>query len=829
MIMRDQLDNDPKFILELGSKISKQHIIACWVAIAVNTIWSLYSYLLYFENNLLYLAVGISISFIIFAAIKLKERLQISPQLLGMIPMFLMTSYFSFTYSHLDLHEFQQFTYIYVAMFLGAGMFLLWSIEYSVITIITTLIANIFFFKLFSSLNFDQIMINGGILSISTAFFMIISIHTRYKSVLRDVYSKIALIDKQEELKKAEAESRLLFSHNPNPMLIYSLDDLSILDVNEIMIEKYGYTKEEFLKMTISQLRKENDAEKLLQDIEDVKNGIEKVSEWIHLQKNGDEIIVEVIAKSIKSLGKKARLVSIKDITESKLIQEKKHESGEEHRLLFENNPVAMFVFSEDTQRILSVNKAAEDKYGYSNEDFLNLQLIDELLYEKLLEIVKSNFNINNEWVHIIKSGDIITLKSETRKINFSGENVILVSLNDITEIKENEKALHRAKKTAEKAKEYQGQFLSNMSHEIRTPMNGITGMSRLLMKTKQTKEQSKYTKAIFTSANNLMVIINEILDFSKIEAGKLTIEKTSFNLKELAHIWEETLNLIAEEQHINFNINIHSDVPNDLIGDPIRLNQIIYNLVGNAIKFSKKGEVSVEIYVKENKQNKVILQFDIIDNGIGIPEDKIDNIFSSFTQASSNTTRKYGGTGLGLTITKQLIELQNGEIWVESEVGKGSTFSFILDYNIGTEKNVDKEPLKEQKNSLKNKLGNLNILLVEDNHINQILAITILEGWGFKVDLAENGEEAVEKVANAQYDLILMDIHMPKMDGYEATLQIRNNLKNTTPIIALTASALASENKKCFKAGMNDFVSKPFDPDVLLTKINHQIKQKKA
>ncbi|MFC2109791.1 response regulator [Bacteroidota bacterium] len=393
----------------------------------------------------------------------------------------------------------------------------------------------------------------------------------------------------------------------------------------------------------------------------------------------------------------------------------------------------------------------------------------------------------------------------------------------DITSGKMFNITLENLVESLKRSKDNQSQFLSNMSHEIRTPMNGILGMTRLLQKTKLVEEQKKYTNAIFTSANNLMVIIDEILDFSKIEAGKLTIEQTTFGIQQKLIIWNETLGISAKEKNIDFGINISDDVPECIIGDPVRLTQIIYNLGGNALKFTKEGKVTINIYVGETRADAIDLRVDVIDDGIGIAEDKLDSIFSSFSQASSNTTRKFGGTGLGLTITKQLIELQNGKIWVESELGKGSTFSFVIPYLIGScDESIKELPQKESK---QNKLKGITVLLVEDNEINQLLATTILEDWNFKVELAENGIEAVKKVKDNSYDIILMDIHMPEMDGYQATVEIRNNLKDNTPIIALTASAQISENEKCFDLGMNDFIAKPFDPELLLEKINTQLK----
>jgi PAS domain S-box-containing protein len=775
--------------------------------------------------------------------------------------------------------------------------------------------------------------------------------------MFRDVLSRNELNKTQEESKKLEEQSRLLFNQNPKPMLIYSLDNLTIIDVNDTIVEDYGYSKDEFLKLKVNDLKPKNKIKKVNQEVIGEREGVNKVTKMLHELKNGKIINVELTGRTIEYNNKEARLVLIKDITKETLIQEqlektlkgltdykialdassivsvadadgtiiyvnkkfceiseytekellgqnhrmlnsghhpkefwtklwntinggkvfharvknktknetyywvdtsiipfmgknnkpyqflvirkditkaklneeKVRESEKDHRLFFENNPTPMFVFSEKTNKILGVNETMKIQYGYSKEEFLNLDLVDRALYNCFLKIINPNSNENNEWSHVVKSGNFIIVKAKTADIYYKKERVKLVSINDITKIKFHEIALEDAKSRAEKAKEHQSQFLSSMSHEIRTPMNGIIGMTRLLQKTNQSIDQKKYTNAIFTSAENLMVIINEILDYSKIESGKFTIENIPFNLDELSVVWDETLKLNAENKNISFNINIHPDVPNNLIGDPIRLNQVIYNLAGNAIKFTSQGGVSIDLFVKENTKNIVELQCDIKDDGIGIAENKLESIFSSFSQASSSTTREYGGTGLGLTITKQLIELQNGKLWVESQEGVGSTFSFILSFGIQNENIIQLTPLNEKDKNSDIKLGNLNILLVEDHDINQMLATTVLENWGFKVDLAENGLEAIEKVASNKYDIILMDIHMPKMDGYDATEQIREKLKDKTPIVAMTASAAIGDNKKCFKVGMNDYISKPFNPELLFEKISFQINKKSA
>lgn len=822
------MNRDLLFTSNLSRKITNQHIIWCWISIIFNALGSLVSYLIIPEKKS-FIVLGLSVSLLITIILGLKKSLRIPSKSLGVISIVLMNISFSYIYSQLNISDFQIFTFIYVGMFFGAGMFLLWELKYSILTLLITLIANYIFFKMFSPLSFKEIAINGGILTGSVSFFMIVSIQIRYKHLVNKVKSDIALLDSQENVKKSELKNRMLFNQNPRPMLIFLLDDLEIIDVNDTMVEAFGFSKSEFLMMKITDLRPAEEVGRIRKDVEIIKRGEEKKSEWKYVSKNGSPSYFEIDVKRIDYSGNDAGLILIQEITENKLVYQQLEDSEKELRSFFENNPTPMFVFEEENKKIIEVNKVMEEKYGYSKSYFKDIHYINQQLYRSFCEIVESENNHEKEYAHVLESGSFMIVTAQTSTIKYKRKNAKLVSLNDITSIKLNEMALEEATKLANEAKEHQSQFLSNMSHEIRTPMNGILGMTRLLQETELTKEQRKYMEAIFTSADNLMVIINEILDFSKIESGKLTIEKVPFNLSELSNMWEQTLKVKADEKAIGFYITKSADVPNNLIGDPTRLNQIIFNLMGNAIKFTEEGEVNLDILLKEKKEDEVLLQFDIKDTGIGIPSNKIRSIFSSFSQANSGITRKYGGTGLGLTITRQLIDFQEGSIWVESEVDSGSTFSFTLSYLIDKDGKFisSDQPLIETK--IETSLTELNVLLVEDHDINQMLAIAVLEGWGCNVDLAVNGKEALDKVTIKDYDIVLMDIHMPVMDGYESTNKIRNNLKNRTPIIAMTASALMGDNQKCFDVGMNDYISKPFDPDLLLKKITNQIIKNEA
>jgi PAS domain S-box-containing protein len=397
----------------------------------------------------------------------------------------------------------------------------------------------------------------------------------------------------------------------------------------------------------------------------------------------------------------------------------------------------------------------------------------------------------------------------------------------DITDRVKSEKALEKARDMAEESVRVKEQFFTNMSHEIRTPMNGIIGLSGVLQKTELNEEQRTYLDAIRTSSERLMVIINDLLDFSKIESGKISLEETNFNLRQLIVENIELLNPKAAEQQNRIKVIVDSEVPDEVAGDPVRLSQVLTNLIGNAIKFTEKGQVRILVENLQESPEDITLEFEIQDTGIGIPEDKLSTIFESFTQASNDTTRKYGGTGLGLTISRQLIEMQGGKLNVRSKPGEGSTFSFILTYKKAITENA--APKSEEILDIDpNELGALNILLAEDNEINQLLAKKVISDWGFNLDIAANGRIAVDMLKKKDYDVILMDMQMPEMDGYEATVYIRNEMgpKSNTPIIAFTAHATKTEIGRCMLAGANAYVSKPLKPNELLSEIYDLVMQ---
>lgn len=385
---------------------------------------------------------------------------------------------------------------------------------------------------------------------------------------------------------------------------------------------------------------------------------------------------------------------------------------------------------------------------------------------------------------------------------------------------------LEKAKTTAEEAALAKAQFLSTMSHEIRTPMNAVIGLTNLLIEDDPKKNQVENLQALKFSGENLLTLINDILDFSKIEAGKIELEKSEFRLSELVRGIERTLGLCASEKDIAFTCQTDPRIPDRLLGDFTRISQILNNLVSNAIKFTLDGSVTLIIKLLKVNQQEAAITFQVTDTGIGIPEDKLEIIFDNFSQASSDTTRKFGGTGLGLAITKKLLEMHGSHIEVKSKLGHGSTFSFTLILQRAHEM----PPSTTDDNSLTDKesfvgLRGVNVLVAEDNQMNVIVIRQYLKKWGIQFDIAENGQVAVERAQAKSYDLILMDLQMPEMDGFTATIEIKKFAPDL-PIIALTASAMLEVKDRVVEVGMSDYVSKPFVPSELYHKLMVHLKR---
>jgi PAS domain S-box-containing protein len=372
------------------------------------------------------------------------------------------------------------------------------------------------------------------------------------------------------------------------------------------------------------------------------------------------------------------------------------------------------------------------------------------------------------------------------------------------------------ATRIAENAVKAKQQFLSNMSHEIRTPMNAIIGFTKVLLKTNLSAKQKEYLTSIKMSGDALIVLINDILDLAKVDAGKMTFEQIPFKLSQsisaMLHLFETKI----QEKNLTLIKQYDDRIPEVLVGDPVRLHQIILNLVSNAVKFTSKGKISVTVKLVSEDDEKVTIQFSISDTGIGIAKDKMDKIFENFQQASSGTARLYGGTGLGLAIVKQLVEPQHGTISVKSKIDVGSTFSFVLPFQ-KTKADVEIVP---QLVELDPGITNIKVLVAEDIALNQLLMRTLLDEFGFECDIATNGKIAIEMLQAKSYDIILMDLQMPEMNGFETTEYIRHSMNSVVPIIALTADVTTADLAKCKAVGMNDYIAKPVDDRLLYSKI---------
>ncbi len=390
-----------------------------------------------------------------------------------------------------------------------------------------------------------------------------------------------------------------------------------------------------------------------------------------------------------------------------------------------------------------------------------------------------------------------------------------------VLELKKQKRQLAEERKRADQAVRAKADFLSTMSHEIRTPLNGISGIAHLLMEEDHLPDQVNYLKTLKFSAGNLMSIVNDILDFSKIEAGAISFEEINFNLNELLSEIKNANQIKAKDKQIVVKLKRDDDLPEVVIGDPFRLSQILNNLVNNAIKFTHVGEVMIDVHQEKYEGGRYKILFSVKDSGIGIPSNKLHQLFDPFTQMDSSITRKFGGTGLGLTITKRLLELQGSTLNVSSELNQGSEFSFRLNFHVpsGAYKKSDSAYIFQS-------LQGASILLAEDNEVNVLIAQRIMRSWDITLEHANNGKEVLEKLTHQKFNLVLMDLQMPVMDGYEAARYIRNEgyPHANLPIIALTASATADEKNAALEAGMDDFLSKPFDPVELHRKMQKHL-----
>lgn len=512
--------------------------------------------------------------------------------------------------------------------------------------------------------------------------------------------------------------------------------------------------------------------------------------------------------------------------------------SERKYRDLF--NYSQAIICTHDLQgRLLEVNPALCETLGVTEAEIIGTSLkslvpeSDRPMFDDIyIPSIINSKKIKGLFRVISPAGKKIYLLYQNYLVTHPNQEPYVVAFaQDVTDRIKAEKELKAAKQRTEESAHAKEKFLANMSHEIRTPMSGILGITALLQKTPLNPEQQGYVNLLYDSAENLLNIINDILDLGKITAGEIVLEKIEFDLIARLSSILQIFHVSAKDKKLSLLFDNQIGSHFAVIGDPTRFTQILNNLLSNAIKFTPAGGIELFAGIEDETEEEVVLHFYVKDSGIGIDENNLIKIFQPFTQAYAETTRKYGGTGLGLAITQNLIELQQGQIWVESKPKKGSTFHFTITYSKPSRFMNPTSSLTAKPTRVKNQLGKLKVLLAEDNDINQLLAKSILQHWGFETKVAYNGNEALQLLLKEPFDLVLMDIQMPEKSGIEAALEIRrlsDPAKSQVPIIALTANALKGEEIKYFAAGMNDYLAKPFSEHELYTVITRVYQSKR-
>ncbi len=614
-------------------------------------------------------------------------------------------------------------------------------------------------------------------------------------------------------------------------------DDGRVLETNRAFVEMFGYTPQEVIGMHVTNLTASGSRE----GVQERSATPEEAYETIGFRKDGSRFEIEVHGKKSTYRGKAVYVVAIRDISERRKAERHIRESEERFRLV-----------SQATNEVIWENdvRSGEQRWAGATQPMLGYEpgelgntsawwrqqihpedrqrVISTI--ERLIQSGGQKWSTEYRVRH--KQGNYrIVLDRGCIVRNEEGEPMrMLGSIMDVTERRQAEEETKRAKEVAEESSRAKSEFLANMSHEIRSPMNGVIGMAGLLLDTDLTLEQRRYAEAVRNSGDVLLILLDDILHFSKLEAGEVHIESIDFDLQ---YVVRDVCTLFTErarDRGLELSSYIDPGVPTALVGDPFRLRQILTNIVGNAIKFTEEGHVALKVELVDESPPEARIRFEVSDTGIGMTEEQISRLFQAFSQADTSTTRRYGGTGLGLVISKQLIELMGGELKVESESGVGSTFYFVLPVSrqqgVSGEIHSSPSTLLQADSFATMSHGSrrletpdsATILVAEDTFVNQMVAVELLQRRGFRADVVGNGAAAVESLSHASYAAILMDLQMPDMDGYEATAEIRRleGHDRHTPIIAMTAYALHGDREKALSAGMDDYIAKPIRPEEL-------------
>lgn len=545
------------------------------------------------------------------------------------------------------------------------------------------------------------------------------------------------------------------------------------------------------------------------------------------------------------ALTQKELLDSKKELEENRRIHEKqleelltqRTEAFETMKKILELSPMPTFIVDIVKNEVFSANKAMlefmkvkdckdirKTNFFENNNDFSTIKS----LYKEKGKIDNAEVQIKCEG-----TGELIWCLLSVHPINLADRQLIIISFTEFNEVLEAKRQLQIAKQKAEDANKLKSQFLANMSHEIRTPMNAIIGLGELMKSADLAPKYENYLDKLNLSAKNLLALINDILDFSKLESEKFELENKGFYISDVLENIKNIVSFSANERKLDFSIMVEESVPKFVLGDSLRLGQVLLNLSNNAIKFTDKGEVTITVRKASDTKESTNVLFAIKDTGIGISEENKDKLFSSFTQADSSVTRKYGGSGLGLAISKNIVKLMGGEIWFESELGVGTTFYLNIPFkkavdqkNSGGRDTLNDIDSKQKKQTKPISSTNISrVLLAEDNEINQMVTGEMLRQLGYETEIAENGEVAISKVMSDKYDLVLMDLQMPVMGGYEASQKIREKNKDI-PIIALSAETMPNILERIYDSGMNDYISKPVEINTLKDILKKWIKK---
>ena len=661
--------------------------------------------------------------------------------------------------------------------------------------------------------------------------------HTRYFSLYCRRFAKENYINiygtditekifAEEQIQVSEKRYRDLFNYAQALICTHDVAG-NLITVNPAICHLLGYSENEFTGRHLTYFMPEKSRMLFHTDyLETIKARGSSEGIFTVLTKAGKKKYLLYKNYLVKEHGTEPYIIgSSQDITERKNIEDDLIRSEEKYRILIENMNLGLIELDKQGKFVFA-NKIFCNMCGYELEEIFG-KSPGEILFDEINAAVFNN-KIEDRQKGITSAYELAARNKtgEPKWWFFSGTplydryNNLLGSVAvvlDITSQKLVQQQLQEAKKIADQSVKAKDDFLANMSHEIRTPMNAITGMIKQLQKTNLSQQQQLYAGAINNASSSLLVIINDILDFSKIAAGKLTIERISFRMEDVINRAVEMVADRANEKGLAIYSFIDSDIYDSMQGDPYRVKQVLVNLLSNAVKFTEKGSVTISCTAYPQEEDAQIVHIAVTDTGIGMTEEFLLNLFSMFTQEDETIARRFGGTGLGMSIIKQLVELMHGTVEVQSRKSGGTKVTVTLPFKRG------KAIVTESNESLATRTGILKgkkILLVEDNELNRLLALSVLQNYSATVDQAENGLYAIKMLKESTYDIVLMDMRMPVMDGIEATMIIRKEISAFVPVIALTANAVRRDKEKCLQAGMNDFLSKPFEEKELIETI---------